>query len=463
MREKKGLKNMEYLPILVKWMAVLIVIVSAVFLLGKAAGELIVPDRSYLKGTLLHRFVFKPNPPAAFKPLSPMQLWKRIIGLFLATRLLIIGASVSYAAATANGAGLGWILGQWWFEYDSYHYINIATNGYQSTGEDQNLIVFYPLYPFLIKLLHYVIPDYYVTIMDTYIVNADYYIAGLIVSNLFLLIGLYYLVRLVELEWKDSELASSSAKYLLIFPISFFFSIIYTESVFVTLCILSFYSMRKSRWLTAGLFAMLAALTRNQGVLLAIPIVVEMAVQQDWRTLLRQGRIRAWLRGLFPGILGVILPVVGIFIYLLINKLVSGDWFRFLFHQKDHWGQTFGFFAENLAEHMRRALTYNKPLFNVGVYLPQIILFFIAFGLLIYMTNKIRLSYALYSFSYLIISYSASALLSGARYVGGMFTLYLFLAYVVSRVNSNQRPYIDWILLFFLLFFTVVFGLNYVF
>src|SRR5690606_9530041 len=131
------------------------------------------------------------------------------------------------------------------------------------------------------------------------------------------IIGLYYLVRLVELEWKDSELASSTAKYVLLFPVSFFFSIIYTESVFVTLCIMSFYSMRRSRWLLAGLLAMLAALTRNQGVLLAIPIVIEMAVQQNWLAQLKAGRTRAWLRGLFPGLIGVVLPAVGIFIYLL--------------------------------------------------------------------------------------------------------------------------------------------------
>ncbi len=440
---------MELLPVLVKISAILIVIVSFVFLLGKAAGELGTSGRIVKSGSWLSQLVYKQHPVTAFQPLSPLHIWKRIAGLFIVTRLLIIGASVSYAAATASGGDMLWILGGWWFEYDSYHYINIAMNGYQSTGQDQNLIVFYPLYPFLIKLFHFIIPSYY--------------LAAIAVSNLFLLIGLYYLVRLVELEWRDSELASSTAKYFLLFPFSFFFSIIYTESVFVTLCILSFYSMRKSKWLMAGAFGMLAALTRNQGVLLAIPIVIEMAVQQNWIALLKEGRIRIWLRGLFPGLIGAILPAVGIFIYLLINKIVSGDWFRFLFHQEDHWGQTFGFFAENLAEHMRRALTYNKPLFNVGVYLPQIILFFISFGLLIYMTNKIRLSYALYSFSYLIISYSASALLSGARYVSGMFTIYLFLAYLFHKANSNQRSYIDWILLFFLLFFTIVFGLNHVF
>ncbi|MDF2652598.1 MAG: putative integral rane protein [Paenibacillus sp.] len=441
--------TMEYMPLLVKISAILIVICSLALISWRLVNEFL-----FSEGTDKSEDQFRSKVPpkprkVEFQPLSQWHIWKQIIGLFILTRLMIFGASVSYAASTGSGSDLLSAMRSWWFEYDSSHYINIAKNGYQSVGEDQNLIVFYPLYPFLIKLGSFIIPNYHT--------------AALVISNLFLLIGLYYLVRLLELEFKNSELALSSTKYVLLFPFSFFFSIIYTESVFVTLCILCFYFLRKSKWLTAGLFGMLAALTRNQGVLLAVPILIEIAVQQNWKEMFRKGQIRLWLRGLLPGIFGVILPVVGTCLYLLINKLVSGDWFRFLFHQKDHWGQTFGFFAENLAEHMNRALTYHNALFNTGVYLPQIILFFVSFGLLIYMTNKMRLSYILFSFSYLIISYSASALLSGGRYVSGMFTLYMFLAYIYNKLNPNYRVYMDWLLLFFLLFFTVVFGLNYVF
>lgn len=454
----------DLLPLLVKGLSLTIVLVSAVYLLVKVWGEVLLPEGSRLRdGRAMRHFVYKPVLSERYEPLPRKKVWLTVIGLFLVTRILIFLASLSYAAATSGAGNLGFTLGSWWYEYDSYHYINIAVNGYQSTGEDQNLIVFYPLYPWLIRLLHFVIPDFYVEFFQGYIVNGDYYVAAIVISNAFLLVGMYYLVRLVEREWQDGKLALASVKYWLLYPVSFFFSIVYTESVFVTLCILCFYHMRQSRWWIAGLFGMLAALTRNQGVLLAIPIVVELAVQQEWGRLLRERRYRVWLRGLFPRIFTVALPAVGIGIYLSVNKVVSGDWFRFLFHQKDHWGQTFGFFAENLAEHMRRALTYHKPLFNVGVYLPQITVFFVSFALLIYMTNKIRLSYALYSFAYLIISYSASALLSGTRYVGGMFTLYLFIAYVARRTTSSERPYIDWVLLSALLFYTVVFGLNYVF
>ncbi|WP_135548575.1 mannosyltransferase family protein [Paenibacillus cymbidii] len=386
----------------------------------------------------------------AYRPLEAKELWKLVIGLFLVTRLLIAAASLSYAAATLQpGQDLWWNLGLWWFEYDSYHYINIAEHGYAAAGEDAKLIVFYPLYPLLVKLVSFVITNVYV--------------AGIVVSNACLLIAMYFLVRLTELEWRDRETAVSAAKYAVLFPFSFFFTIIYTESLFILLCILCFYCLRHSRWLLAGMLAMLAALTRNQGVLLALPMVIEMAASQMGWPLLREKRFREWGRRVWPTVLYAAMPALGIGLYLLLNRIVTGDWFGFLAHQKSYWGQTFGFYADNLAEHMNRALTYRRPLFTTGVYAPQMVMFFIGFVLLIYMANKARLSYLLFSFAYLIVSYSASAMLSGARYVSGMFTLYMFLAYLFGRMKMSNRQYVDWALLFGLLFFTCVFGLNYVF
>jgi hypothetical protein len=108
-------------------------------------------------------------------------------------------------------------------------------------------------------------------------------------------------------------------------------------------------------------------------------------------------------------------------------------------------------------------LTYHRPLFTAGVYAPQMILFFASFALLIAVRNKVRFSYLVFSFCYLLVSYSASALLSGARYVSGLFPLYLFLAVCLSRLGENRRMYVDWGMLFLLIVYTCIFGLNHVF
>ena len=53
---------------------------------------------------------------------------------------------------------------------DSQHYLNIAEHGYVNTGDDRLLIVFFPLYPLLVRGVHFIVQNYLVS--------------GLIVSNL---------------------------------------------------------------------------------------------------------------------------------------------------------------------------------------------------------------------------------------------------------------------------------------
>ena len=55
---------------------------------------------------------------------------------------------------------------------------------------------------------------------------------------------------------------------------SFFFSAIYSESMFLLLSIASLLSARRDRWALAGFLALLAALTRSAGVVLFIPLAV---------------------------------------------------------------------------------------------------------------------------------------------------------------------------------------------
>jgi 4-amino-4-deoxy-L-arabinose transferase-like glycosyltransferase len=63
--------------------------------------------------------------------------------------------------------------------------------------------------------------------------------------------------------------------YLLAFsPMAFFFSAPYTESLFLLLSVGAFYAARRERWWVAGAVAGLAAVTRNMGVLLVLPLAI---------------------------------------------------------------------------------------------------------------------------------------------------------------------------------------------
>ncbi|MEN6635622.1 MAG: hypothetical protein ABFC56_07230, partial [Clostridiaceae bacterium] len=92
---------------------------------------------------------------------------------------------------------------------DSQHYLNIAQNGYVNTGDDRLLIVFFPLYPLLVRGVHFIIQNYLVS--------------GLIVSNLCWVFAAYLLYDLALMD-TDKKGALRVLKYLCILPASFLFS-----------------------------------------------------------------------------------------------------------------------------------------------------------------------------------------------------------------------------------------------
>ncbi|MEO3944522.1 glycosyltransferase family 39 protein [Gorillibacterium sp. CAU 1737] len=440
----------SFAPELVRYSSILIAFACVCVLLVKFTQE-------YISGTLLGkpitgRFAYPPQAAdVPFVPLGRRKLWTSVLTYYAITRVLIFVGAYCYKAVTTNSKPpLVQTFIKMFKIYDTEWYLGIAQYGYRTTGHDRLSICFYPLYPALVKLFHYVIPGYFAS--------------GVVVSNLFLLVALYYLVRLVEWEYKDSETGILTAKYLLLFPFSFFFSIAYTESVFIAFTILTFYTLRRKKWLLAGLFAMLAALTRNQGVLLALPILIEILYDHEFFRNLRSENttFRTKLKGIASRLSALALPPIGIGIYLLVNKLVTGDWLQFLVYQREHWKQKFGFFADLLARHTGKIIT-GETRYAFGIWIPGILLFFIALVLLIVTLKKLRLSYAAFAFVYIIISFSPTGLLSGPRYVGGLFVLYLMGALLLRKAPTIVRSGVDVVLGFSLCFYSVLFVLKFVF
>jgi Gpi18-like mannosyltransferase len=375
---------------------------------------------------------------------STYQVMAYILGWFFRSRLVILVTTYYYhALKTGRKPFLIHAFKDIWYRWDSPHYISIAENWYLTTGDERFFIVFYPLYPILIKLVHILIQDYF--------------LSGIFVSNLFLILGAYYLFRLLEMEYKNISLARRAVKYLFIFPFSFFFSIAYTESLFLALSIMCFYYARKRLFLISCIFGMLAALTRNQGLLLVLPIIMEMLEQENFFRAWKGGKFNLRYKEIIKSALYISLVPFGFFIYLAINKYVTGEWFKFLEYQKEHWHQSFGFFGNNLDNHFINISKMEWRL-AVGIWIPQIILFFLAFILLIYNINKMKLSYIIYSFTYIIISYSPTWLLSGPRYLAGLFTLYVMFANFEYRFKYINI-FVNLIFLILLCFYSIQFYL----
>jgi hypothetical protein len=151
--------------------------------------------------------------------------------------------------------------------WDSAWYLAVAKWGYgpQAGGVPLNppggvaRMNFFPLYPALMRVLGW-------------IVGSDL-IAGVLISLLAFAVALWLLYRLVEIDFSP-QVAEVTVLLVAFCPMAFYFSAVYTESLFMALSVGAIYCARRDRWLYAGLLGALAAVTRIEGVVLAVPLLM---------------------------------------------------------------------------------------------------------------------------------------------------------------------------------------------
>ena len=194
----------------------------------------------------------------AFKQVLPIYISLHLAFLILTylSALFIIG---NFSPRTLRISTL-WLA---WFRWDSGHFTAIASNGYDAAWRT----AFFPLFPLLQRGVAFL--------------THDPFIAGLITSNLAGLGMLVVLYRLVQEDF-DAERAFRTVLYLSVFPTAFFFVAAYNESLFLLLTLLSFYHMRRGNWWLAGLFGLLASLTRSAGIVLFLPFCYEYLRQHQF-------------------------------------------------------------------------------------------------------------------------------------------------------------------------------------
>ncbi|MCG9969562.1 glycosyltransferase family 39 protein [Pelotomaculum terephthalicicum JT] len=428
---------MEFIGNIVKYTSLALVILSCILIIIRFLNELeftsIIPP--VLKNITRKIILERENFIDSEKSEAPKNIFIKFLLFVFASRILIFAVTyIIQMLLKKQFINLGTYL-QMWFIQDTPHYINIAQNGYQNVGEERFYIVFYPLYPFLIKIFSFL---FY-----------DYLISGILVSCLFLAIACLYVYKLVLLEFGNEKLAEQAVLLLLIFPYSFFFGIIYTESLFLALSAMVFYYSRKKKWALAGILGILGALTKNQGLFLFVPIAIEICLSSSIINELKKHRYKSALKHLFTILPYSLLPFIGFAIYLLTNKLVTGNWFKFLEYQKIRWDNSMWLFADSIKKGFMCALSYDR-IFSIGTFIPQVIFFFVAIILIIISIKKVPLSYIVFSLIVIIFSYSPTWLLSGPRYISSLVPIYIFLLLFTqkSRIIKHTTNIVCVLLLF---------------
>lgn len=298
----------------------------------------------------------------------------------------------------------------YWTKWDSGWYLSIAERGYFWDGPHTwSSVVFFPFYPVAIRFLAKIIQ---------FFTEYNFVLAGLIISNLALLFSCFYIYRLVRCDF-DKRKAFRAVFYLLIFPTSVFLASLYTESLFLLLCLASFYYARQQKWITSSICGGLAALTKPLGVFLFFILLFEYLEQRKFNL----AKIKASVFSLFLTPFGLLL-----FMSHLYDKFKNP--FLFIFAQES-WGRKL---------QISEALTFtwqnfknliSKPSQNMAYLTSNLFdyaFLFLFFVLAIFVFLLLRKSYGLYMLLGLFIPLTTGQMLSMSRYVLILFPAFIFLA-----------------------------------
>jgi hypothetical protein len=199
--------------------------------------------------------------------------------------------------------------------WDAGWYRSIIENGYNTyfniNQNGQANWAFFPLYPIIIKLIHVILP-----------ININ--ILGTVVSTIFFA-GALIMSYLYILETRGNRKEGVLFAIIMSFGIySFYFSVLYTESLYIFLLITSLYFLNKRDYLLVGIFGALLSATRNMGVML----VVAVAVQYVYEYFKNNKNIKMFLFDTSKNsnlILGISLIPLGLFSYMAYLWKLVGD------------------------------------------------------------------------------------------------------------------------------------------
>lgn len=354
--------------------------------------------------------------PPARSPLRTRELlrgWEWTLAALVCSRLVILGvialSRITFRPARYWQSGnLLSVLIQW---DASLWYLDIARYGYTFSTVQPSRMPFFPLYPLLVKAVSFVFHDTR--------------IAGLLVSNLSLIVAALLFNALINVDYDDPRVNRTAAIFFAFSPYSFFFSCAYTESTFLLLTIGSFLAARQRRWLLACLLGMCLSATRQVGVLIGLPLLMEY-VWQHWRP-------GSSLKPLFhPRILLLGLVPMGLAAFMYFSYYEFRDPLAFAHAAAGGFKRYFASPVATLA-----SVEIYPPFFDwlfIGVLVTSLVLLVI--GVLL----RVRASYLTFA-AILTATYLCSSSLEALpRYLSAEFVLFVVLAVMSTRFKWTYEP-----------------------
>jgi hypothetical protein len=212
------------------------------------------------------------------------ETWRALWSSRLLVWVAALGTLVAFGPGPVRTAfnpegltsGLGWfgnLLAAPAARWDAAWYMVIARYGYRPDlgSFTSPRTAFFPLYPLGLRAIS--------------TLGVPLVIGGVLLSLVALALALYGIHRLTTLELArggrlalgragGGDVARLAVLLTAFAPMAFFFSAVYSESLYLALSVGLFWSARQGRWALAGVLGALAAATRSTGLVLGLPALV---------------------------------------------------------------------------------------------------------------------------------------------------------------------------------------------
>lgn len=335
---------------------------------------------------------------------------KFLIAVFIISRIIIFLTSIFALSLPEGGTYFEVDTNRFinaWSQYDTVGYLDIALWGYYEGNENyffpEGNYQWWPAFPMLLKLW----PS-----------TSTMPLFGFIISNLFFIFAIIILFKLFSEKFND-KIASVALSVLVFFPTSYFFSAVYTESMFLFFCALSMYMCHKKQWFWASVFGSVCALTRIYGGVLFIYLLYNY-----YKT--RRFNIN-------HKILYIFLIPLSFLTFCFHLYIITGNPLKILDHSQTNRHITFPFYniiigIKNIfISESIRDIGYS--IFNMSIYLVLLILLVILFKI----SKEMFIYSGLIMFT-LIISNDLQAI---ARYALSVFPVFLAVPYILSKLKRT--------------------------
>ena len=361
-----------------------------------------------------------PRPAHAWR--VPLQIAACALGIRIVSAVLAFAANLAFPLYQRQQFTVFHTASPFWdtfARYDSGFYAGIAWDGYAPLAGGRSNIAFFPVYPMLMRLIGRLFGRQ----------HATYYLSGIAISwTCFILamVALYYLARL-DLPRRQAQRA---VLLTAIFPFSFFFGVVYSESTFLLFAILSIYCFRTQRWITGGLCGAVATATRVPGILM-VPALAWIA----WRT---AGPAR---RDQFMAVAGLTLAASGFMAYSVYIHQLTGNAFewaatlqRWGYHPGGNpWMAPVRLFGQLLTHPYLYLTTDPMAPYDV-LYGVTGVLFVAAVP---FVWSRLGFAYGLFMLLNLWLPFSSGVFEGMGRYCSLLFPCFIWLATVRSRWLST--------------------------